>query len=471
MNLRASRQDRSRSGIAMAAPWRVALAFALALALAFAACAPEPPPAPVAHSLILITVDTWRGDSFGAGGAPDIRTPMIDRFFRSSLQFAETYSPSPTTLASHTSLMTGAWPTRHGVPGNLWPVPEDVLTLAEILSEQGLATGAFVSSCALDVEFNLDQGFDKYNFKVTAVAKDDAPWRPAVRTLHRAQTWWQRIEGPRFLWTHLWEPHFPYEPLPVLAEVQDPGYEGTTDGSMGTLMPYWDPPPPSERDRRHVEALYHAEIAGLDRVLGRFLVGVDLEDTIVVLTGDHGESMGENDLFFKHGPHVSVSDTHVPLAIRIPGEAPRVSLAQVRTLDVPRTVLPLLGLDHSMLPEESTDILPLARGGKSLPVFAVATQPALQMDDDAFPGSSLQRILRLPGAAFVETPFKDDRAWFDRTTDPGERQRLPVPSSARADSMRDALDEWIGAGTFRPGYQPIQREDLREQLRSLGYLE
>ena len=446
-------------------------------ALLLSACGPgggsgETPAAVPMSSVLLVTIDTWRADALGAGGDPRIKTPYLDRLFRRNLQFAQTWSPVPTTLASHTSLLSGAWPTNHGVPANLWPVPEDVLTLPEILSERGFATAAFVSSAALDSEFGLDQGFDKYNFKAIAYEQSDAPWRPAFRTLFRAKTWWDETTGPKFLWVHLWEAHFPYEPVPALARAYDPDYTGTADGSMAQLTRLWrDPDPPPEADRRHIIALYHAEVTGIDRVLGGFLDEIDTSATVVVVTGDHGESLGEHNLSFKHGPHVFAGDVRVPLVVAAPGYGPKVSGAQVRTIDVPRTLLRLLGLDDSMLPEESADLLEWADGGAGLPVFTVATQPWEEIDDDVYPNTSLQRGLHLPDAAYVETPFLDRSAWFDRTRDPGELFPVPFPGDGRPDSLRSALDRWIGAARYRPDYRPVEQENLREQLRSLGYVD
>jgi arylsulfatase A-like enzyme len=442
------------------------------VALALAACGRSERTTPAARALLLITVDTWRADAFGAGGNPVVRTPAIDRFFRGSVQFSEAYSPVPTTLASHVSLLTGAWPTRHGVPGNLWPVPDDLVTLAEILSERGFETAAFLSSAALAKDFNLGQGFETYNFKPVAYARNDAPWRPAARTLHRSLTWWGKTDGPRFLWTHLWEPHFPYEPDPRLARLYDPEYDGPADGSMDYLMKLWkrrEPPPRADRD--HVVALYHAEITGLDRVLGQFLEIANTDEAVVVLTSDHGESLGEHDLSFKHGPHVFPGDVRVPLAVRAPGLSPGVSAALVRTIDVPRTVLDLLGVDRVELPEEAGDLLDWADGGEGLPVFGVATQPWEMMETDVYPCTPLQRVVRTPRAAYVETPFRQRRAWYNRATDPGELRGMSVDGSALADSLRTELDRWIENARYRSDYRPVKDERLIDQLKSLGYVE
>ncbi len=451
----------------------LALATALAaLGLASSGCETVDIPEAKAESVILITLDTWRADAFGAGGDPEIRTPAIDRFFRRSIQFAEAYSPVPSTLASHTSMLTGAWPTHHGVPANLWPVPEDILSLAEILSERDFSTAAFLSSAVLNKTFRLGQGFDVYNFKPVALARDDSPWRPAFRTLHRAQTWWESTPGRRFLWVHLWEAHFPYEPNPLFVEVYDPGYEGEAVGTMEYLIHLWKyRGSMAEPDREHLIALYHAEITGLDRFLGRFLDELDTEDALIVLTSDHGESLGEHNLPFKHGPHVYRGDVQVPLAVLSPGAAPAVAGALVRTIDFPRTTLRQLGLDDRMLPEESADLMDWVHAEGGLPVFGVASSPSSELEDGTYPSVSMQRVVRLPGAALVETPFRNRREWFYRDADPGELSSSRVPKSSLADSLRSELDDWIEDARYRPGYAPITDSFLREQVRSLGYLD
>jgi arylsulfatase A-like enzyme len=218
--------------------------------------------------------------------------------------------------------------------------------------------------------------------------------------------------------------------------------------------------------------MYRAEVTAVDRAVGLFLDGIDADDAVVVVTSDHGESMGEHNLQFKHGPQVFPSDVHVPLAVRAPGVAPAVTDAMVRTIDIAGTVLDRLGVDAE-LPPEADELLRWSGGGAGLPAFGVATQPwseALEVHD-AFPLEPLQRIVRTPEAAYMETPFRDLRAFFDRVRDPGEVVPVVPGDPALADSLRDALDAWIDAGRVIPGYAPVHDEGLREQLRSLGYLE
>jgi arylsulfatase A-like enzyme len=397
-----------------------------------------------------------------------VRTPGLDRLFRHGVQYSEAFAASATTLASHTSILSGAWPTTHGVIKNRMRVPDALVSLAEILSDAGFATGAFVSSAALDARLNLAQGFDVYDFRPTALVRFEQPWRPSTVTFPRALEWWRGQSGPRFLWVHAFEPHFPYEPAPELAELYDPGYTGHIRGDMETLVDIWgNPTALSEEDFRHLRALYWAEITGMDRTIGRFLRELERDpSTLVVVIADHGESLGDHhDLYFKHGPHVYPSDVAVPLAVRAPGVEPAVTSAMVRTIDIPRTILERVGIEAE-LPEEAGELLRWRDGGEGFPSFGMASQPwaeATRATDN-----KLQRVVRTQRMAYVETPWEKRRELFDRQADPGEMTTLPV-RGPEYEALHAALDAWI-AGAGRPAEQVTDPEVL-ERLESLGYID
>ena len=437
--------------------------------IAFAGCSSSSPPA---ESAILITIDTWRADRFGAGGHPDVRTPHLDRFFRGGTQFVDAWAPIPTTLASHASLLTGEWPTGHGVPRNGWPVPEDVVTIAELLGEEGFSTAAFVSSAALDPGFRLGQGFDVYDFASTARVERDQNWRPAPATLERAQRWWESTPGRRLLWVHFFEPHFPYDPDPVDFALYDTGYRGPADGSMDFLFAAWaDSSLLQGGARAHLEALYHAEITGLDRKLGRFLDALAVEHRLLtILTADHGESLGEHGLSFKHGPHVFAGDVSVPLVARgVAPFGPGVSDAVVRTVDVPGTILDLLGVEAN-LPEGAAALTPSPGHGGDRLSFAEASMPWNVEEAGLYANAHKQRVIRTRDWTYVETPFANEKLWFDRRRDPGERRPAAGPGGEEKDRLTRELTEWIARGTHRPAPSTVDPE-LIEQLRALGYIE
>jgi arylsulfatase A-like enzyme len=418
---------------------------------------------------VLVTIDTWRADRFGAGGHPYVRTPHLDRFFRGGTQFSEAYSPVPTTLASHASLLTGEWPTGHGVPRNGWPVPDDVVTIAELLDAEGFATAAFVSSAALDPAFRLDQGFGVYDFEPAVQVERDQAWRPAVQTLAVAEHWWESTPGSRFLWVHLFEPHFPYDPAPEDLALYRTEYRGSADGSMDFLFRLWEDASLLDGGgREHLTALYHAEITGVDRAVGAFLERLGREDRVlVILTSDHGESLGEHALDFKHGPHVFPGDVQVPLLVRGPAFAARVSDAIVRTVDVPRTILEKLGVRAD---------LPSAAGSLAAPdrantlAYAEASMPWNVEREGAWANQYKQRVVRNRDWSCVVTPWRNETLWFDRRRDPGERDPRSAPDGPVADELRAALAAWIGQGRYRAPPTTVDPE-LVERLRALGYTE
>ena len=241
-------------------------------------------------SVLLITVDTWRADRLGAYGDPLAQTPNIDALAKESVVFAEAHAVTPLTLPSHTSILTGLWPKNHGMRDNAgFRLPDTVHTLAEALSENGYATGAFVSAFVLSHAWGLDQGFDIYHdpfhprdlLKVSGFGEAELPGN---EVLNAARSWWKEQTKKRFAWVHLYDPHAPWTP--------DPSWKG-------------DP--------------YRGEIAKVDRWLGGFIQSVLEEEpnTLIILTSDHGENLwewGERE----HSVLLNRSVTRVPLIIRPP---------------------------------------------------------------------------------------------------------------------------------------------------------
>ena len=439
------------------------------LIILLTACAERPE----AQSVVLVTIDTWRADRFGAGGDPRVRTPHLDRFFRGATQFADAFSAAPTTLASHATMLTGQWPTGHTVPRNGWPLPPDVPTLAEALKKAGFATGAFVSSAALDPAFGLARGFDVYDASATRSEAFDQAWRPAEETLARAEDWWSKAGLRRFLWVHLFEAHFPYEPDAIDFALYDTGYRGPANGSMAFLMDLWiDPNPIAPDVRDHLESLYVAEVTQLDRKMGPFLDQLAEErDALVVVTADHGESVGEHGVRFQHGPVVYEDAVRVPLAIR-GGRAFPAGLtgSTVRTIDIPRTILLRLGVRSKLAPE-GADLARWVHGGSGAMAFSEASMPWDVERRGSYPNLLKQRAVRTQEWTFVETPWREEFGWYRREADPGELGRPgespPAPGAA---GLRQLLTDWIDRG--QPRRPPTEIDpQLVQRLQSLGYVD
>jgi len=284
-------------------------------------------------NVLLITVDTTRADYLGCYGRPGGRTPNIDRLAQEGALFERCIASAPLTGPSHASILTGNHPFVHGVRRNsAVPLASENISLAEVLKDSGYATAATVASFVLNRQFGFAQGFDYFHDvsqtsvddPQSAERKGDEISRDAISLLRTL------APAPFFLWVHYYDPHHPYETR------RSPPY--TT-----------------------AEA-YEDEIAFMDEQIG--LVLGELENlglaqrTIVVLVGDHGEGLGEHGES-QHAYLLYNSTQHVPLIVRCPeAVVPGTSLAEVvRTIDVPPTILALLGLP----PVEQTQGVSLAR--------------------------------------------------------------------------------------------------------------
>jgi arylsulfatase A-like enzyme len=184
-------------------------------------------------NVVLITLDTTRADHLGAYGYAGVETPNIDALARRGVLFTQAMSPAPLTLPAHTSIMTGTYPTYHGVRvnGNT-AVGQAQTTIAETLSERGYATGAWVAAFVLDGRWGLNQGFDVYDdhFDLGKYKHLDlgAVQRPANEVMDAALSWLEaHKQGPFFAWVHLYDPHTPYEPPePFRSKYQGRGLRG-----------------------------------------------------------------------------------------------------------------------------------------------------------------------------------------------------------------------------------------------------
>lgn len=257
----------------------------------FLSCTPELPEkytkeqvVSIKTNILLVTIDTLRADRVGAYGDPYAQTKTIDSLAKEGVLFREAHSLSPLTLPSHSSILTGLYPSEHGVRDNAGFVLDDtVQTIAETLHAQGYTTSAFVSAFVLEHSWGLAQGFDLYHdpFHPTDLSKVSALGEAQISsadTINAAQSWWKKTKGPKFSWVHLYDPHTPWE---------------TKDG---------DP--------------YRGDIAQADQNLKRLIEQTQTTD-LIIITSDHGESLWEHGER-EHGVLLHRSITRVPLIIRPP---------------------------------------------------------------------------------------------------------------------------------------------------------
>ena len=393
------------------------------------------------YNLLFITLDTLRYDHLPVYGYTKVQTPNLDRFAEDSYVFKDAIAHAPLTLPSHTSMFTGMLPIGHGVRDNAgyWVDPQRK-TLAEILKGQGYATGAFVSSFVLSSRWQLNQGFDHYydNFNLSEFKKlnpQDAQ-RPAAETEREVSHWLEANKQKRFFcWAHFYDPHDPYEP-------------------------------PEPYKSQYPESPYDGEIAYLDEYVGKLLSKLEnlgLKDrTIVVITGDHGESLGEHKEI-THAMFLYNTTQQVPLLVRIPGKNGREVKDIVRHIDLAPTILELLGLK----PEaemQGKSVIPLLNGEKDSKQMAFSESIYAELHY----GWSPLRSLTTSDYKYIEAPRPE---LYDRKKDPNELVNLISEKASIARVLKNELQSIVAKYSGKNLKGPDKMDpETEEKLRALGYI-
>jgi arylsulfatase A-like enzyme len=418
-------------------------------------------------NLLVITLDTTRADRLGAYGFPGVETPSLDRVAREGVRFDHMTSAAPLTLPAHCSLFTGRLPPQHGVRQNGMALRADEVTLAMVLKSQGFQTAAVPAAFVVSSQWGLNQGFEQYidGFgNHSADEPEDAPRGPhAARALRRsaddvadrALDWLQEHDRGRFFtWLHFYDPHAPYEP-------------------------------PEPYRSRYAKDPYLGEIAFMDEQLGRVFGYLEarrlLNRTIIVVVGDHGESLGEHGEH-THGLFVYESVLRVPFIIRAPFTNLRGRRVDepTRSIDMMPTVLDLLGISA-----------PAGVQGRSLAGLMTGTERALELEtysESMYPrdfGWSDLRASRIGRFKVIVAPRPE---LYDLAVDPHELSNLYTKRRALAEHMAARVramgpvfeidsqirDHHIPASDGRsvPGSRVSESEDraARARLASLGYI-
>src|SRR5262249_46577494 len=258
-------------------------------------------------NVLIITIDTLRADHLGSYGYQGAQTPVLDGLAARGVRFAHARTVAPLTLPAHASLMTGTFPVQHGVRDNGgFYLGDDQTTLATLLRTRGYRTGGFVAAFVLDRRWGIGQGFDRYfdDFDLDKYRVEiglDAAQRPGSEVVSKAIEWLDQDTAQPFLaWVHLYEPHAPYDP----------------------------PDPIRARFPPTMIGAYDAELATADLQVGRLLDHLAqtrrLERTLVVVLGDHGESLGDHGEE-QHGFFIYDVDVRIPLILA----GPRIPVAVV----------------------------------------------------------------------------------------------------------------------------------------------
>lgn len=436
-------------------------------------------------NLILISIDTLRRDHLGLYGYQRNTTPNIDALAPESVVFDDAIAAHTNTSPAHASMLTGLYPMAHGIVRNLSRLAEGVTTLGQILTSRGFDTAAFVSGHTLnDTVCGLSRGFSVYDEPNTKIVD-----RRAGDTFRRVKEWLNRRpkERPFFLFFHLFDPHYPYDPPAPYDTIFGSGYRGPANGSLRYIYSLrgWVEPKitPAPADLQRLIDLYDGEIAYADHHLGRFfrlLKQLGYYDrSLIIVTSDHGETLAERPFAFDHGGRAFDEQIRIPLLIRFPEEkyGGRRIRGPVHQVDF----LPAI-LDYLNLPEEKAahgrSFLSQITANSRLPdrsLFSLARPEPERVPDlrSVMIKSGLVAAVRRTGKKLIGYPTADGMVFqlFNLKSDPGEKKNLAGRRLEVVEELAEEIRTWRGSMPDR-GFAPRQKlpRELEKALRSIGYL-
>lgn len=438
-------------------------------------------------NVLLITIDTLRRDHVSAYGTDHASTPRMDALAEEGVLYWNAITPTPETAPAHVSMMTALHPIRHGVGDNSQRLAESYTTLAEILSEEGYATGAFLSSFAVNSRTGLNQGFQVYEddfvpfvrgFSSILLARrltnalmilgnpHDFPWlleRPGHATNKLAADWIRaRGEMPWFAWVHYFEPHAPYEGPDQAVDHRD---------FLSQRHPTY-----TEAEAAELRRLYAYEAGLSDTQVGELLDLLDeleLSDrTMVIVTADHGEQLGEHDIYFHHH-NLYDESLQVPLIIRAPGQGGiinKVVEQQVRLMDLSPTVLKWLKFGREMEPSEGVPLLEYATGQRkrSLPSTLYGRKTASLTDGTLFgmraPAELEEDQVHIK---YIYDKTGGCERLFNLAEDPRELDNIAADQPGVMKPLREHVQREMGAASDMAA--DISEADL-QKLEAMGYI-
>ena len=393
---------------------------------------------PTNFNVLLVTIDTIRPDRLSCYSTKYLKTPRIDSLAAKGVIFDRAFAHNPTTLPSHTNILLGTTPLYHGVQDNSkFRVSEDFLTLAEYLKSKEYSTAAFIGAFPLDSRFGLSQGFDVYDdsYPSKTYTAFLAAERKAEEVIQSALDWLEKQDSKWFAWVHLWDPHTLYiPPEPFKSQFKDDPYSG--------------------------------EVAYVDSELGKmfdYLENNDLmENTVIILTGDHGESLFEHGEV-THSYFAYNSTIWVPLIIAGPGIDARRIDENVSHIDIFPSLCDILGIEKpSFL--QGVSLLPLMTGGKieKRAIYFESLGPYYNH------GWAPLRGFIEENEKFIDSPLPE---FYDLENDFDEMKNLVHTISLdKYQEKQKKLEEEFSSPQKVQGRQRIDREAL-EKLRSLGYVD
>lgn len=424
--------------------------------------------------ILLITLDTTRADHTSAYGYDRVTTPRLEALAREGVRFDAAYAPMATTLPAHATLFTAELPRTLGITKNGAVLGDEYYTLAERLTDAGYRSAAFVSSFPVDRMFGLAQGFEIYDDDFTdgSCPTKVEEWegfdidrgfcRRGGNTTARALAWLEKNaylteageEPPFFVWVHYFDPHAPYLP----AEEDAALFPAEFDGWLSTKI-----------------AAYDGEIHYMDRALGDLLEPLAaagrLDDTLVVVAGDHGEGLMQHG-HMHHSLLLYEEDVRVPLIVRWPSRVTggRIIDAPVQLADLPPTLLEIAGVGGLEDGVGDSLIAALVDGASIDPERLIFLQRR-EYAESVVSGREVRgEKLGVRGGKwkYIEAREEGTTELYDLESDPYERKNVAGEHPEAQEKLARAVRDWQDTAK-RPALPEVDPE-AEERLRALGYV-
>jgi arylsulfatase A-like enzyme len=433
----------------------------IGLALILVSCSLNTPEKP--DNVVLIIIDTMRADRLGCYGYPFPTSPHIDALASEGTMFELAITCTPVTLPSVSAILTSTYPATNNVRYNgKFFLSDASITLAEILKEEGYKTAAFIGGFPLDSRFKTNQGFDVYDDNFSGSSDKRArTWighgvsdfeRTAAEVNEAAFAWLDTLGDDRFfLMIHYFDPHWPYQPTNSYAE--------------------------------KFKNSYNAEVAYTDEHVGGLLKKLEdlglKDNTFIILTGDHGESLGAHGEA-THGEFLFDTTLHVPLILQHENDIPRGHKVDtmVKTLDIMPTILDFLDIDNSPH-SQGVSLLPALDGDmEATPILLETMLPYYEVEDDSDVPTEI-RGLRTPEWKMIYATFEKDgkSQWAGELYNVGKeplemfevREQNKITFLLLFKEMLEMNKASSKQSVARDNYIDMD-EETRRKLESLGYI-
>jgi len=433
------------------------------------------------HNVILLSIDTLRADHLTSYGHKRDTAPKLREWFEADgVLFENAVAAATTTGPAHMTMFTSLVPTVHGIaekPGVRGPAP---ITLAEVLRANGYATGAVTEDGPLHARWGFSRGFDSYAENKSSDVM--LPEGHVAATFDKAEQWLRRnADRPFFLFLHTFEVHYPYAP----------------PARYSTL--FADTPRDPGLPADYAPVLYDREIRHVDDQLDRFLTKLRaaglLDNTLFIVTSDHGEEFLEHG-FIGHGGNLHPEVVRVPLLMRGPGVAGgRRIAAPVGHADLMPTILDLLGIESPSV-AMGRSLAAIVRGEANdipaAPLYSEAWyETAMVAGGGTVKLSQPSIAVRHGDRKVIRSNTPDGKyayRYYDLAADPDERSDLFGEDAAVVADLQELLAAYepLMAGLRRRAEAARNRFGTRldddseqvevdpavaEKLRALGYVE